>query len=69
MRAAMDRYGTVVRKLAKKHGAVLVDTQTAFDAALKHLHPMALAWDRIYPTTTGHVILANAFLDALGFER
>lgn len=68
MRLRMDEYGAIVRSLAAKHGAVFVDTQTAMDAALKHLHSAALAWDRIHPTQTGHMILARALLNAVGFD-
>ena len=68
MRAQMDRYGAVVREVASAHDAVFVDTQAAFDAVLEHLHPMTLAWDRVHPTTAGHMVLARAFLNAVGFE-
>jgi len=68
MRAMMDDFGAVVRQLADTHAAFLVDTQAAFDAALQHLHPMALAWDRVHPTRAGHMILARAFLQAIGYE-
>jgi lysophospholipase L1-like esterase len=68
MRAMMDEYGAVVKKLAAKHDAVFVDTQTAFDEVLKKLHPVALAWDRIHPNTVGHAVIARAFLKAVGFE-
>jgi lysophospholipase L1-like esterase len=66
MRATMDRYGAVVRELARKHGAIFVDTQAAFDHVLRHVHPMALAWDRVHPNLTGHMVLARAFLHAVG---
>jgi lysophospholipase L1-like esterase len=66
MRARMDEYGAIVRRLAAKHGATFVDTQAAFDAVLSHTHPMSLAWDRIHPQPAGHMILARAFLTALG---
>ncbi len=65
MRALMDRYGTVVRQLALRYDAVLVDTQAAFDRAMTHLHPMALAPDRIHPNLVGHMVLARAFVNAL----
>lgn len=68
MRRRMDAYGAVVRKLAKRHDAVLVDTQAAFDRLLKHQHPMALAWDRIHPNQTGHMVIARAFLSALDYR-
>jgi lysophospholipase L1-like esterase len=66
MRARTDDYGAIVRRLAAKHGATFVDTQAAFDAVLAHAHPMSLAWDRIHPQPVGHMILARAFLGALG---
>ncbi len=66
MRARMDAYGAIVRRLAARHGATFVDTQAAIDAVLAHVHPMSLAWDRIHPQPAGHMILARAFLRALG---
>ncbi|MEO0054724.1 MAG: hypothetical protein RLZZ50_671 [Verrucomicrobiota bacterium] len=66
MRIRMDEYGTMVRRLAAKHGATFVDTQAAFDAVLAHAHAMTIAWDRIHPQPVGHMILARAFLAALG---
>ena len=68
MRAQMDRYGAVVREIASAHDAVFVDTQAAFDHVLAQLHPMTLAWDRVHPTLAGHMVLARAFLNAVGFE-
>jgi lysophospholipase L1-like esterase len=68
MRAQMDRYGAVVREVAAAHDAVFVDTQAAFDSVLDQLHPMTLAWDRVHPTLTGHMVLARAFLDAVEYD-
>jgi len=67
MRKTMDAYGQVVRQLAARYQAHFVDTQAAFDAVLAHVHPMALAWDRVHPNRTGHTILARAFLQAVGY--
>jgi lysophospholipase L1-like esterase len=67
MRAMMDQYSTAMRHLAEKYHAVFVDTQAAFDAALEYHHPHFLAWDRIHPNPTGHMIIARAFLNAVGF--
>ncbi len=66
MRRRMDEYGRIVRDLAAAHGATFIDTQAAFDAVLAHLHPVALAWDRIHPGPHGHMIIARAFLHAFG---
>lgn len=67
MRAAMDRYGRVVEKIAGESGAVFVDTQKAFDEVLPHYYPATLAWDRVHPNMTGHMVLARAFLNGIGF--
>jgi lysophospholipase L1-like esterase len=66
MRRRMDEYGAVVKSIAAAHDALFVDIQAAFDAICVHTHPMTLAWDRIHPNTTGHMIIARAFLKALG---
>lgn len=68
MRTKMDQYSDIVRSLAEKHGAVLVDTQAAFDKVLEKVHPMALAEDRVHPNLTGHFVLARAFLDAIEYS-
>ena len=68
MRAMMDRYGDVVRQLAVGYGAVLVDTQAAFDEALKYLNAFDLAADRVHVNLPGHMILARTFLRAVGFR-
>ncbi len=66
MRARMDEYGAIVKKIAKKHGALCIDTQAAFDEVLQHMHPNAIAWDRVHPNIIGHAIIARAFLKAIG---
>lgn len=66
MRARMDQYGAIVKKTAARHRAQFIDTQAAFDAVLEHMHPNAIAWDRVHPNITGHAIIARAFLQAIG---
>ncbi|MBA2480040.1 MAG: SGNH/GDSL hydrolase family protein [Planctomycetes bacterium] len=68
MRAQMDRYGAAVGAVAKKHGAILVDMQAAYDRVLAHGHSAGLAWDRVHPTHVGHMLMARAFLDGIGYE-
>jgi lysophospholipase L1-like esterase len=65
MRRRMDTYGAVTRKLAERHGALLVDTQRELDHALEANAFRKLAEDRVHPTTFGHGILARAFLRAI----
>ncbi len=69
MRATMDRYGQVVHALAQKHAAIYVDTQAAYNKVLQHCHPAALAWDRVHPNITGHMILAQEFLKSVQYAR
>ncbi|HCE46021.1 MAG TPA: GDSL family lipase [Lentisphaeria bacterium] len=68
MRARMDEYGAVVKKVAIKRKTLFADTQAAFDTILETCHPAALAWDRVHPNQIGHAVIARAFLDAVGFE-
>lgn len=68
MRARMDEYGAAVLAVACRHDALFVDTQAFFDAALASCYPATLAWDRVHPSLTGHMILARAFLNAVDFE-
>lgn len=68
MRARMDQYGAIVRGIASRHDAVFIDTQAAFDEALEFYYPATLAWDRVHPNQTGHMILTRAFLNGVGFR-
>lgn len=69
MRARMDQYGEIVRRLAQRHALVFVDLQSAWDALFVHMHPCAIAWDRIHPNQTGHMYIARQFLKAVGADR
>jgi lysophospholipase L1-like esterase len=65
MRARMDEYGGLMRQVAERHGVRFIDTQAAFDAVLQHMHPNAIAWDRVHPNIVGHAVIARAFLQAI----
>jgi lysophospholipase L1-like esterase len=66
MRMMMDEYGRVVKDLAERYGALLVDTQAALDRVLARSDYKAIAPDRVHLTGMGHQILAYAFLRAVG---
>jgi len=68
MRAAMDQYGAIVRRIAEEFDVIFIDTQAAFNVVLEELYSATLAWDRVHPTVAGHMVLARAFLDNIGFE-
>ena len=67
MRRRMDEYREMSEAVAKEFGAIYVDTQAPFDAYLKHHHSNHLCADRIHPSTTGHMLIARAWLDAVNF--
>ncbi|PZD96274.1 GDSL family lipase [Paenibacillus sambharensis] len=68
MRQKMNEYGLVVKRIAEEQGALFIDTQAAFNKVLKELYSATLAWDRVHPTQAGHMVLARAFLNAVGFD-
>ncbi|WP_139902152.1 SGNH/GDSL hydrolase family protein [Clostridium thermarum] len=68
MRAHIDRYGQIAKEVADKNGAIFVDTQKGFDDFCKVYYSAALSLDRIHPNTTGHMIIAKAFLSAVEFN-
>ena len=69
MRARMDEYGAIVRKLAEKYNLTFIDLQAAWDELFKHMHPCNIAWDRIHPNQTGCMYIAKQFLKAVGADR
>lgn len=68
MRARMDEYGAIVKQLAIRHDTLFIDTQAAFNEALKTYYAATLGWDRVHPTHIGNMILARAFLKSIEFE-
>lgn len=68
MRKTMDEYGAIVRRIAEEEGTLFIDTQAAFNVVLKELYAATLAWDRVHPVPAGHMLLARAFLNKIGFD-
>lgn len=68
MRVRMDEYGAIVKELGEKYGLTVVDLQAMWDELFTHMHPEAIAWDRIHPNQIGCMAIARAFLKAVGFE-
>lgn len=66
MRKSMDEFGACVQSLAIKYNTIFVDTQAAFDKTLLHSYSASIAKDRVHPMTSGHMIIANAFLRGIG---
>jgi lysophospholipase L1-like esterase len=68
MRAAMDRYGAAVKRVALARKTVFVDSQAAFDDVLKTYYPASIMWDRVHLDHVGSMVLARAIVNALGFS-
>ncbi|MGG3505320.1 hypothetical protein ABES58_07550 [Paenibacillus lautus] len=68
MRSRMDEFGRAAKRVAERVGALFVDTQAAFASHFDYVHPTALASDRVHPSLTGHLLLARALLEAIGFD-
>jgi lysophospholipase L1-like esterase len=66
MRVKMDAYGAITKKLAVEFDAIFVDTQLAFDDYLMYQPTESICADRVHPNGVGHMILARAFLSAVG---
>jgi lysophospholipase L1-like esterase len=62
------QYAGIARKLAGELDAINVRTQEAFDRVLEHSESTDWAHDRIHPNLAGHAVIAQAFLNAVGFE-
>lgn len=69
MRARMDEYGSIVKKLAEKYNCTFVDLQAGWDALFQYMHPCNIAWDRIHPNQVGCMYIAKQFLKAVGADR
>ena len=68
MRARMEDYVAVCRKLAAEYDVVLIDLQATFDEYFKYRHSSYIAWDRIHPNQVGATVIARAFLDKCDFD-
>lgn len=68
MRARMDEYSAVVKKLAEKYDAVFVDMQSAWVKILKYYHSSYFTWDRIHPNSQGGMYMAKTILNKLDFD-
>lgn len=68
MRARMDTYAEISRKLAKKYGCILIDFQKLYEDYCKIRHSSYIAWDRVHPNQVGATLMARAFLEKCDFD-
>lgn len=68
MRARMDEYVEICRKLAEKHDCIFVNFQEMYEKYCRIRHSSYIAWDRIHPNQVGATLMAKEFLSHCGFE-
>lgn len=68
MRARMDEYVDICRRLAKKYDCIFIDFQRLYEDYCKVRHSTFIAWDRVHPNQVGATLMARAFLEACGFD-
>lgn len=68
MRARMDEYVEICRKLADKYHCRFVDFQKLYEEYCKVRHSASIAWDRVHPNQIGATLMARAFLDQCEFD-
>lgn len=66
MRKRAEEYAAICQSVAREHDIPYVDLQAAFDAYLEHRYPAYITWDRVHPGRIGSMIIARAFLQAIG---
>ena len=68
MRARMDEYVAICKKLAEKHNCIFVDFQKMYEDFFQYKHSALIAWDRVHPNQMGATLMAKTFLDHCGFD-
>ena len=68
MRARMNEYVQICKKLSEKHNCIFVDFEIMYEDYCKIRHSAYIAWDRIHPNQIGATLMARAFLDKCDFD-
>ncbi|WP_390405492.1 SGNH/GDSL hydrolase family protein [Lacticaseibacillus jixiensis] len=68
MRAMVDQFRGIAEDLAKTNGLRYVDVQSVVDHYLTLHASYILTADRVHPNIKGHMLVANTFLQAIGFD-
>jgi lysophospholipase L1-like esterase len=66
--AEINQRRKIVKNLAAEFGAVFVPFQSMFDQAQKQAPAPYWAEDGVHPTSAGHMIMARAWLQAVGHQ-
>ena len=68
MRARMDEYVAICRRLAEAHGCTFVDFQKMYEEYCKFHHSSFIAGDRVHPNEIGSTLMAKEFLRHCDFD-
>lgn len=68
MRARMDTYSAICKKLAAEYGCRFIDLQKVFADYCSVRHSTFVAWDRVHPNQVGAMLIARAFLRCCEFD-
>lgn len=68
MRAKMDEYVEICKRLSEKYNCIFVDFQKTVEDYCTIRHSTYIAYDRVHPNQIGATLLARAFLDKCGFD-
>lgn len=68
MRARMDEYVAICRRLAEAYGCVFVDFQKMYEDYCRIRHSASIAWDRVHPNEIGSTLMAKEFLRHCDFD-
>ena len=62
MRVMTEEYAARMKKVAKKYGRAVLDTQAEFDEYMKSRAGQSIGWDRVHPNELGSMLLARLIL-------
>ncbi len=68
MRKMMNEFGEIVKNLSDEFNTIFVDTQKGFDNYLTRHSSNTLSDDKVHPNLKGHKIIADSFLETVGFK-
>lgn len=68
MRARMDEYCAVCKRVADRHGCTFVDFQKLYADYCTVRHSAYIAWDRVHPNQIGATLMAREFLRHCDFD-
>ena len=60
MRIMTEQYAAVMKGVAKRRGARVIDLQREFDVYMQSRPGQSITWDRVHPGEIGSLLIARA---------